>query len=54
MAKYLKDSLTVILVAFVLSIILHLMLFGEVRWVSLVSIILIIFVGRLFIQSNLK
>ena len=54
MTKYLKDALTVVLVTFVVSVILHLILFGEVRWIPLISIILIIFVGRLFIQPNLK
>ncbi|WP_186725490.1 hypothetical protein [Planomicrobium sp. CPCC 101110] len=54
MTKYLKDALTVALVTFVVSVILHLILFGEVRWIPLISIILIIYVGRLFIQPNLK
>ena len=54
MTKYLKDALTVALATFIISVILHIILFEEVRWISLISIILIIFVGRLFIQPNLK
>ena len=54
MDKRSKDALTVAIVTFIVSVILHIILFGGVRWIPLISIILIIFVGRLFIQPNLK
>lgn len=54
MDKRLKDALTVALLTFVVSVILLPILFGEIKWITLISIILIVFVGKLFIGSKSK
>lgn len=54
MDKRLKDALTVALVTFVVSVILLPILFGEIKWIVLISIVLLIFVGKLFILPKSK
>ena len=54
MDKRLKDALKVALVTFVVSVILLPILFGEIKWIVLISIVLIIFVGKLLILPKSK